>query len=118
MLFWRRRTLDAGGRSVRPVGELRAGAIKASWGNERRRSLERMLRENYVVLTATDGVVEQYAALHARFRGRLKAGGENDMWTAACALAQPEPVPVVTNNRSDFETIASEFPLLVVHPET
>lgn len=68
-------------------------------------------------LTATDAVVEQYAALHARFTGRLKDGGVNDMWTAACALAQPEPVPIVTNNRSDFETIASEFSLTLVHPD-
>jgi hypothetical protein len=66
------------------------------------------------VLTATDGVVATYAQLHARFKGRLKNGGENDMWTAACALAQPDPVPVVTSNLSDFGTIAGEFPLTLV----
>lgn len=99
------------------VGELRAGAIKACWGDRRREQLERVLRENYLVLTATDAVVRKYAELHARFKGRLKNGGENDMWTAACVLAQPEPVPLVTNNLSDFRTIGSEFPLHVVHPD-
>lgn len=62
-------------------------------------------------------MVRTYAPLHARFKGRLKDGGENDMWTVACALAQPEPVPVVTNNLGDFQTIAGEFDLTIVHPD-
>jgi predicted nucleic acid-binding protein len=103
--------------SFATVGELRAGAIKARWGEVRRASLERILRENYLVLTATDAVVESFAQLQARFAGRLKDGGVNDMWTAACALAQPEPVPLVTNNLSDFQAIAEEFPLTLVHPD-
>ncbi|MGH8902722.1 MAG: PIN domain-containing protein [Egibacteraceae bacterium] len=103
--------------SFAAVGELHAGAIKARWGDRRREQLERALHENYLVLTATDGVVRKYAELHARFKGRLKNGGGNDMWTAACVLAQPEPVPLVTNNLSDFQTIGSEFPLHIVHPD-
>lgn len=39
------------------------------------------------------------------------------MWIAATALGQPDPPPIVTNNRSDFERIAGEFPLVVVHPD-
>lgn len=103
--------------SFATVGELRAGAYNAKWGERRRRQLDEMIKQHYVVLSATDAVVEVYAQLQARFGGRLKDGGVNDMWTAACALAQPEPVPVVTNNRSDFQSIASEFPLVVVHPD-
>lgn len=103
--------------SFTTVGELRAGAIRAGWGDVSRAKLERVLRENYLVLTATDAVVHAYAQLHARFAGRLKNGGVNDMWTAACVLAQPVPVPVVTNNRADFQTMAKEFPLTVVHPD-
>lgn len=103
--------------SFATVGELRAMTYQAAWGERRRQHLDTVLRENYVVLTATDAVVEQYAQLHARFTGRLKDGGVNDMWTAACALAQPEPVPIVTNNLGDFQTIAGEFPLTLVHPD-
>lgn len=103
--------------SFATIGELRAGAIKARWGEARRANLERVLRENHLVLTATDAVVESYAQLQARFAVRLKGGGVNDMWTAACALAQPEPVPIVTNNFSDFQVIAEEFPLALVHPD-
>jgi predicted nucleic acid-binding protein len=107
--------------SFATVGELRAGAMRAQWDESRRQHLEQVLRENYIVLTATDAVVTKYAELHVRFRGglkdRLKNGGENDLWTAACALAQPEPVPIVTNNLNDFQTIAKEFPLTIVHPD-
>lgn len=99
------------------VGELRAMGVKAGWGQARRQRLDQVLRENYVVLTATDAVVRKYAELHARFKGRLKHGGENDMWTAACSLAQPEAVPIVTNNLSDFQTIAGEFSLTLVHSD-
>lgn len=102
--------------SFATVGELRSMGFRANWGAARRQRLDQVLRENYIVLTATDAVVSKYAELHARFKGRLGSGGENDMWTAACALAQPEPVPLVTNNLSDFQTIANEFPLTVVHP--
>lgn len=102
--------------SFATVGE-RAMTYRAAWGEPRRQRLDTVLRENYVVLAATDAVVEQYAQLHARFTGRLKTGGVKDMWTAACALAQPEPVPIVTNNLGDFQTIASEFPLTLVHPD-
>jgi predicted nucleic acid-binding protein len=98
------------------VGELRAGALKAGYGEKKWRHLEEQIGQHYVILAATDPVVAKYAELHARFHERLKGGGVNDMWTAACALAQPEPPPIVTGNRSDFEAIASEFPLQIVHP--
>jgi predicted nucleic acid-binding protein len=107
--------------SFATVGELRAGAMRAQWDESRRQRLEQILRESYIVLTATDAVVTKYAELHVRFRGRLrdrlKNGNENDLWTAACALAQPEPVPIITNNLNDFQTIANEFPLTIVHPD-
>lgn len=103
--------------SFATVGELRAGAIKAKYGTEKWRRVEERVGRNYVVLSATDAVTMKFGELYARFGGRLKGGGVNDVWTAACALAQPQPVPIVTGNLSDFETIANEFPLLLVHPD-
>jgi len=38
------------------------------------------------------------------------------MWTAAVALGQPEQLPFVTND-SDFDLVATEFPLVVVRPD-
>ncbi len=102
--------------SFATVGELRAGALKANWGAAKRRQLEDRIAQSYVVLTATDAVTSRFAEIYARFHDQLKGGGVNDMWTAGCALAQPQPPPIVTGNLSDFERIASEFPLQLIHP--
>lgn len=69
------------------------------------------------MLTSTDAVTTKWAVIYTRLRDQLKSGGINDMWTAACALAQPVPPPVMTGNTSDFGRIAAEFPLQLVHPD-
>jgi len=99
------------------VGELRAGAINAGFGPKRMAALEERLRQ-LVILPANDAVTRSFGQLYARFRDRLKGGGVNDMWIAACALAQnPKSLPLVTGNLSDYQTIAGEFPLQIVHPD-
>lgn len=102
--------------SFATVGELLAGARKRGWGITRLGQLESVIAAT-VVLRSTDQVIARYAQLQATFGGRLKRGGTNDMWTAACALAQPTVPPIVTNNLSDFQTMALEFPLRIVHPD-
>ncbi len=72
------------------VGELRAWALRTKLGQRRRDELHAKIRNNYLVLTPTDAVVTKYSELHARFTGRLSGGGQNDMWTAACVLAQED----------------------------
>jgi len=63
-------------------------------------------------------VVEAWAPLHAKLFGQLHRGGANDLWTAACALVQVPPLPVVTNNLSDFRAVAAVRPeLQLVHPD-
>ncbi len=99
------------------VGEVRAGAVIARWGEQRLRQLEDRISQNYVVLTATDPVTAKWAEINARLRDQLKGGGVNDMWIAACALAQPSPPPIVTGNLSDFGRIAAAFPVQLVHPD-
>jgi len=70
----------------------------------------------FVVIPYDDDIVDRWAQMAGLLEGRLKGGGINDMWTAACALSHG--LPVVTNNLSDFQTIQSEFPALVlVHPD-
>jgi predicted nucleic acid-binding protein len=99
------------------VGELRAGAFKAEWGSRRTTELEQRIRA-CVVMNPTDKVATHYGELHAKFRDQLRKDGSNDMWTAACALSQNPTIPIATNNRGDFELLATNFPLVVVHPET
>lgn len=106
--------------SFATVGELRAGALKGRpgqrWGETRRAALEQRIG-HYVVLTATDAVTTAYGEVAASFGDQLKGGGVNDMWIAATALGQPEPPPIVTGNLSDFEKIATDFPLEIIHPD-
>ncbi|MFP5318819.1 MAG: PIN domain-containing protein [Acidimicrobiia bacterium] len=101
--------------SFAAVGELRAGAIKNTWGAKRLADQARFLK-TYTVVPANNDVVERYAPLHARLHETLKGGGVNDMWTAACALLLG--LPIATNNLSDFQRIRSVEPQLVlVHPD-
>jgi predicted nucleic acid-binding protein len=70
----------------------------------------------FVILPYDAVVVDHWARMAALLEGRLKGGGVNDMWTAACALSHG--LPVVTNNLSDFQTIQSEVTnLVLVHPD-
>jgi toxin FitB len=98
------------------VGELRVLPIKSGsqWNARNTTALENAIGR-CVVIISTTAVVDQWAGLYARFRGRLKDGGVNDMWTAACCLVHD--LPLATGNLSDFQTIASEFPLKLVHPD-
>jgi predicted nucleic acid-binding protein len=97
------------------VGELIGGAIIGGLGERRRAALDSAIAA-FVVIPSDARVVEQWAELHARFRDRLKGGGVNDMWIAACCLVHG--LPLVTGNLSDYATIASEFGgLRLVHPD-
>lgn len=102
--------------SFATVGELRSGALKA-FGERRQALLEDRIARYFVILTVTDIVTWHWATIAARLGGQLKGGGVNDMWTAATALAQPSPLPIVTGNLSDFQRISTVSPLVVVHPD-
>ena len=75
---------------------------------------------NYVVIPSDDDICRIWAELAAALANTpLKGEGVNDMWIAACALAQnPRPLPVVTGNLADFRKVAAKFPLVIVHPDT
>lgn len=103
--------------SFATAGELYMGAEHARWGAPRRAELDLIIRR-YQVLVPNDTVTRKFGQVYAKFRDNLGRSGQNDVWTAACALAQIPVPPIVTNNRTHFEAIAAEFPdLLVVHPD-
>ena len=103
--------------SFATVGELYMGAENASWGATRRGELDLIIRR-YQILVPNDAVARKFGEVYSAFRDNLGRSGQNDAWTASCALAQV-PVPaLVTNNRGHFEAIAARFPeLVVVHPD-
>ena len=102
--------------SFATVAELRAGAIIANWREPRKKRLEELIA-SYVVVPVTDRVTREWAAIYKEFRSQLRGDGINDMWTAACALAQDPPLPVATGNLSDFARVATKFPLQLIHPD-
>jgi predicted nucleic acid-binding protein len=103
--------------SFATAGELLANYHRQRWGERRMAALRRHLR-TFVVVPYSIQVVELWAMMHAKLSGHLKNGGTNDLWTVACALSTSPQLPVVTNNLSDFQTIAKAFPdLRLVHPE-
>lgn len=99
--------------SFATVAELRYGALKAGWGHDKMRALEQRIA-TYLIIAATDAVTRKWAELNCSYKDKL---GVNDLWIAASALAQSEPLPLVTTDLSDFRSVASKFPLRLIHPD-
>src|SRR5439155_18054700 len=99
--------------SFATYGELLAFGYRSRWGDRRIHDLHIRLK-SFVVVPYTAPVVELWAQMHARLAGHLHQRGTNDLWTSACALTMSPQLPVVTNNLSDFRTIARAFPDLVL----
>lgn len=93
------------------VGEVLHATMTTGWSPARIADVEARLRA-YPVIPGTIGVSRKYAELR---RWHWKQIGENDLWIAACALAQTERVELATAD-SDFARIAERFPLGLVGP--
>jgi predicted nucleic acid-binding protein len=79
-------------------------------------ALIRAALRRFVVMPYDADVVERYAAMALPLRETMRGKGVNDLWTAACALSYG--FPLVTNNLSDFQQVATAFPeLVLVHPD-
>lgn len=94
------------------VGEVLKGAIKASMSPDNVARLEEHL-SLYEVVAGTARVARTYARVRAALERAGATCEDNDVWIAACALAQPAPMSVVTAD-SDFERMAAVLPELVV----
>jgi len=99
------------------VGELMSLPVARNWGSDRTERWKGAIRSNFVVLPFDIRVAEQWAPMHVRYHGHMQRGGANDLWVAATALAADPPLPVATNNRSDFGKVAADYPLVLVHPD-
>jgi len=74
------------------VGEIVHGTMRAGWSAKQIGDIEARLR-TYQVIPGTIGVARKFAELRRWYFGQI---GDNDLWIAACALAQPEPIPIAT----------------------
>lgn len=97
-------------------GEALARGYVLKWGDTRMDRLRLALRR-FIILPYSAAVAERWAPMHARLRDNLHGQGTNDLWTAACAMAQPERPAIVTNNLGDFRRIAEHFDIRLVHPD-
>jgi predicted nucleic acid-binding protein len=91
------------------VGEVLHGAMSGGWSDRNLAAMEARLRA-YPVVPGTFGVARKFAELRRRFHKQI---GDDDLWIAACALAQPQPIPLATTD-DHFQLIAAEFPLVLV----
>jgi predicted nucleic acid-binding protein len=91
------------------VGEVLHGAHR--WNNARRAAIEVRLA-SWPVIPGTIGVARKFAELRARYHNQI---GDNDLWIAACALREPEPIALATHDKA-FDRIAADFGLVVERP--
>jgi predicted nucleic acid-binding protein len=100
------------------VGELLALPLSRHWGEAKMAAWSETIRRNFVVLPFDAAITEHWAPLHVKYRGHLQRGGANDLWVAASAMSAQPPLPLATNNLSDFTTVAADHRLLrLVHPD-
>ena len=87
------------------VGELLHGAYRKKWGQQKLDDL--MERFRSVTIIPYDFEVCKTCKTYADLRTKLEAigtpVGDNDLWIAACAVRHS--IPLISNNRSDFERI-------------
>jgi len=84
------------------VGELLFWAEKRKWSPRRIADLHSRLRST-VIVPYDLALCETYGRLKARLQEIGRVVADNDLWIAACAIRHS--IPLVTNNRSHFESI-------------
>lgn len=83
------------------LGEMRFGAIRAAWGEIRRRALDDHL-ETYVALPVDSSVAELWAHLRARCFELGRPKDDNDLWIAATAERYEIPLATLDRDHHDI----------------
>ena len=99
------------------IAELQAGVLAAPDTVTRSRRLATLDSISVLEPLPVDAAAAaHWATLRVRLAEEKQRIGVNDLWIAACCLIHG--LPLVTNNLSDFHTIAGEFAdLRLVHPD-
>ena len=96
--------------SFMTLAELHYGTLKNNWGERRRADLMAHVARGYVLYPFNHALCKQWAEVRNHTR---RVGGqisESDSWVAATALLYD--IPLVTNNRSDFEILQPDLDLI------
>ncbi|MBF6593583.1 MAG: PIN domain-containing protein [Thermaceae bacterium] len=86
--------------AAQTVAEMRFGALRSGWGQERRARLERLL-SSHAVLFPDDSICTAWAELRIECERKGRPMQPADLWIAATAKALD--IPLVTHNRRDFD---------------
>ena len=90
------------GVSFVTVGEILFGAFRNKWGNAKLEQMKARIRS--VTIVPYDwAVCQAYGELKASLQEAGKPVADNDLWIAACAVRHS--IPLISNNRAQFENI-------------
>jgi tRNA(fMet)-specific endonuclease VapC len=92
------------------LAELYYGTLKNNWGEQRRADLMAHVARGYVLYPFNRPLCEQWAVVRDRTRRAGRQIKRNDSWIAATALLYG--IPLVTNNRSDFEVLSPDLTVI------
>jgi predicted nucleic acid-binding protein len=86
--------------AAQTLAEMRFGALRLNWGQERTARLERLLA-SYTVIFPDDTICTEWAKIRSEAERKGRPMEPNDIWIAA--TAQALDMPLVTHNRRHFD---------------
>lgn len=92
--------------SFQTVGELWYGAIKAGWGEAKRRELDERIRR-FVVLACDKATVRAWAELRAVAESKGLSKQTTDLWIAA--TAKRHSLPMLSRDKGFFTALDIEI---------
>lgn len=87
--------------SFMTIGELEHGAALRNWGTRRVGEMRAYLDANFSSVMATTGICRRWGQLMATAKSKGRVLNPPDGWIAATAVHYN--IPLMTNNRRDFE---------------
>ncbi len=96
--------------SFMTFAELYYGTLKRDWGEPRRMRLLTHVAHEYVIYPFNRALCLQWAVVRDRTRRAGRQLSVDDSWIAATAMLYG--IPLVTNNRSDFEVLEPDLTVI------
>ncbi len=96
--------------SFMTLAELHYGTLKNNWGEPRRTRLMDHVARDYIVYPFNRDLCRQWAVVRDQTRRVGRQIRVADSWIAATALLYG--IPLVSNNRSDFEVLQPQLTLI------
>jgi tRNA(fMet)-specific endonuclease VapC len=96
--------------SFMTLAEVHYGTLKADWGESRRSRLLEYVARDYLLFPFNRALCRRWAMVRDQSRRDGRQVKVADSWIAATAMLHD--IPLVTNNRSDFQVLEPELTLI------